>query len=144
MLLVIIAIVGASLTYSSVANYITQLMVQGGEIDNIKIDMAYLGEGLELDRVWVTVRNAGSERTFLIDTVYIFDDKDVYLIATVANLNCEPSNVLSSGLGAGEVVKLYKEGDNLYNLTIGEWYTIKVVTVNGGQAVYKVLCSKTT
>ena len=72
MLLVIIAIVGASLIYSSVANYITQLMVQGGEIDNIKIDMAYLGEGLELDRVWVTVRNAGSEKTFLIDTVYIY------------------------------------------------------------------------
>ncbi len=144
MLLIVIAIVGASLVYSFAAGYITQLMVQGGEMDNIKIDMAYLGEKPELDKIWVVVRNSDLDRVFLVNTVYILDSEGVELIATVTNLNCEPPNALSNGLEPGQVVKLYKQGSNLYDLTVGKWYTLKVVTTGGGQAIYKVICSETT
>ncbi len=143
LLLIIIAVAGSMMLYSFASTLITQSTSYVSRIDSIKIDSAYImedqGNPAKYDKVWVAVRNIGREKAYLIDVIIILDSNGS-LITAVTNLNYDPTNVLTSGLSSGEVAEMYREGSSLYDLTVGEWYTLKVITTKGGEDEIKVKC----
>ena len=143
LLLIVTAVAGAVIFYSFMTSFATQLTSQTSRIDAIKIDSAYLmedqGNPDKQDKIWLTVRNIGREPAYLLDSVIILDSND-NLVTVVTNLNYNPSNVLANGLSQGQVVEIYKEGNGLFELTVDEWYTLRVTTTKGGVDEIRVRC----
>ena len=144
LLLIVTAVTGAIMFYSFMTTFVTQLTSQTSRIDVIKIDSAYLmedqGSPDKQDKIWLAVRNIGREPAYLLDSVIILDS-DGRLVTVITNLNYNPSNVLTNGLSQGQAVEIYKEGNGLFELTVGEWYTLRVTTTKGGVDEIRVKCT---
>ncbi len=124
LLLVIIAVAAAVLTYLWVLGYIGTVQQQGGTEslqERIKIEGVEISGGT-INTVYV--RNIGDVNAE-IDTVYLIDPTGSSTDCDVSNTELTPgtlSEIDTSGCGFG--------------VTSGETYVIKVVTTTGAEASY--------
>ena len=122
LLLVIIAVAAAILTYLWVLGYIGTVQQQGGTEalqERIKIEgVSYDGSALT-----VYIRNIGDVQT-TIDAIYVFD--------STGTLAADPVTGLNMTLTPGDV----NSGQISVTLQNGMTYVVKVVSTTGAEATY--------
>ena len=122
-LLIIIAVVGATLLYMWFSGYLSRTAGQAESASNMeKLKVEAVSYDLTNGNVSATVRNVG-EITITIDGAFVLDRFD--------NVICSVTN-LDQTLNAGQSYTVQITGCTLQN---GEQYFVKVVTDKGTEAM---------
>ena len=129
LLLIVIAVAAAVLTYIWVVGYMGTLQQQSGAQqlqEKIKVEGVGIGAGGALNTVYV--RNIGDVTV---------DITDVYLIDPSGNAQRYDVSTTGANVAPGSLVALDVSGAG-WTLAEGVTYTIKVVTASGTEATYTV------
>ena len=128
LLLIIIAVAAAILTYLWVTGYIGTLQQQGGtEGLHERIRIEAVGYNSSTGTLTIYVRNIGDVST-TIDAAYIIDHTNT-VVKSNTTLSGEPLD-----LDAGDLTTVQIDGS--LTLSDGETYIVRVVTTTGVEADY--------
>jgi len=128
LLLVVIAVAAAVLTYIWILSYTGSLQQQSNTAqlqEKIKIDGVNVNTGYSPDRIYVYVRNIGNSKV-TISKYYLLDTNGKILAtSTFSSYTLNPGTVDTS---TSHYIS--------YNVVDGTTYTVKVVTSSGTEATY--------